>query len=97
VDDFSGETCESIINNCDPNPCLNEGTCTDDINSFECECKEGFSGDTCGINDANCDPNPCQNGGTCINSIDSFECICLDGFIGDICEEGECKIVFQMQ
>ena len=35
------------INECEPQPCLNGGTCTDGINSFTCTCAEGWTGDHC--------------------------------------------------
>ena len=43
---FSAVTC-SDIDDCDPNPCKNGGTCTDKVNSFTCACADGFEGDTC--------------------------------------------------
>ena len=39
--------CETDIDDCDPNPCQNEGTCTDGVNSFTCDCATGFTGNTC--------------------------------------------------
>lgn len=32
---------------CDPNPCLNEGKCSDGINDFACTCKQGYEGKIC--------------------------------------------------
>ena len=37
------------INECDPNPCLNGGTCVDSIGSYTCQCVSGFGGDDCDI------------------------------------------------
>ena len=39
----------SDINECLPNPCLNEGGCTDLVIGFDCTCPAGFSGDRCEI------------------------------------------------
>ncbi|XP_007528316.1 coagulation factor IX [Erinaceus europaeus] len=45
---------------CESNPCLNGGLCKDDINSYECWCKEGFEGrnceldETCSIKNGKC-------------------------------------------
>lgn len=54
------------VDDCSSNPCLNEGTCTDKINDFECSCPTGFSGDTCEIKSCTCPvtpkPNTCSNG-----------------------------------
>ena len=35
------------INECASNPCLNNGTCVDKINSFNCTCPEGWLGKRC--------------------------------------------------
>lgn len=35
------------INECASNPCLNNGVCSDGINSFTCECRNGWTGPTC--------------------------------------------------
>ena len=36
------------INECDPNPCLNGGTCTQGTpGTFSCQCDTGFAGTTC--------------------------------------------------
>ena len=35
------------INECASNPCLNNGTCVDKINSFNCTCPGGFIGIRC--------------------------------------------------
>ena len=74
---------------CDPNPCLNGGTCIDGVGSFTCDCEDGYSGDTCEINIDDCDPNPCQNGGTCNDGVNMFTCVCEDDFTGETCDTGE--------
>jgi Notch-like protein len=35
------------VDNCDPNPCQNGGSCTDGVNTHTCDCVEGFTGDNC--------------------------------------------------
>ena len=77
------------IDNCDPNPCQNDGNCIDGINSFTCDCEDGFSGDVCEINIDDCLPDPCVNGGTCTDGINTFTCNCGFGFTGEICDTGE--------
>ena len=38
----------SDIDNCSPNPCQNNGICTDGVNSYTCDCSgTGFTGDIC--------------------------------------------------
>eukprot|EP00057_Strongylocentrotus_purpuratus_P007066 XP_011661540.1 PREDICTED: uncharacterized protein LOC105437059 [Strongylocentrotus purpuratus] len=84
-------SCQSLPctdpNECEPNPCLNGGTCTDGVNSFSCTCRAGYYGPICdeGINECNSDP--CQNGGTCAEGVDSFTCTCAPGYTGTFCTE----------
>lgn len=35
------------IDECDPDPCLNGGTCTDGINQYTCTCVDGYVGTDC--------------------------------------------------
>ena len=35
------------IDECEPNPCENGGTCTDGINSYTCKCVDGYTGVDC--------------------------------------------------
>ena len=37
------------INECGSSPCVNNGTCTDRINAFNCSCPPGFAGNRCEI------------------------------------------------
>ena len=46
--------CETEANECIPNPCLNGGTCIDELNNFECLCLPGFSGTNCQIETTQC-------------------------------------------
>nr|CAC20782.1 fibrosurfin [Paracentrotus lividus] len=72
---------------CDPNPCLNGGICTDGVNSYTCSCPPGFTGTNC-MDDINeCDSDPCQNGGSCMEGVDSFTCICAAGYTGTFCPD----------
>lgn len=46
---WSGEapTCEAARSPCDPNPCLNGGSCSEDGTDFTCTCARGFLPPTC--------------------------------------------------
>ncbi|XP_035301853.1 protein delta homolog 1 isoform X5 [Cricetulus griseus] len=44
---FSGNFCEIIDNSCTPNPCENDGVCTDIGGDFRCRCPAGFVDKTC--------------------------------------------------
>lgn len=35
------------INECFPDPCENNGTCTDLVNEYHCDCFPGFNGTNC--------------------------------------------------
>ena len=35
------------LDECELDPCLNDGSCIDGVNSFECACAEGFEGNLC--------------------------------------------------
>lgn len=76
---------------CDPNPCFNEGVCTEMGSSFVCECVAGFTGPLCGSTFDPCGQALCAEGSTCIPGIDgiSFTCLCPLSRGGDTCEEGE--------
>jgi hypothetical protein len=38
-----------VTDECQSDPCLNNGTCIDEVNDFECICPEGFTGLTCNM------------------------------------------------
>ena len=38
--------------NCDPNPCLHNGTCEGGKDSYNCTCAPGWSGATCEISNS---------------------------------------------
>lgn len=46
---FAGELCNYEYNECESNPCLNDGKCTDRIGGFTCKCTRGYTGDRCHI------------------------------------------------
>ncbi|XP_068447252.1 sushi, nidogen and EGF-like domain-containing protein 1 isoform X3 [Clinocottus analis] len=77
--------CEEI-NKCLSQPCLNGGTCRNQVGSYQCECVDGFTGNRCqsGIN--GCLSEPCKHGGTCEDRPGSYLCHCSQGFKGQNCE-----------
>lgn len=86
-----GELCEEDFNECDSNPCQNNGTCTDITNGYTCTCPAGYSGVHCEIDVAVCNATNetrCSNGGVCVEGPGvSFECRCKPGMSG-VFEEG---------
>ena len=39
--------CQTETNECQPNPCMNGGTCIDQLNGFICQCAENYEGTNC--------------------------------------------------
>lgn len=67
-------------------PCLNGGSCVDDVGSFSCECHPGFEGEHCEIEADECASQPCRNGAICRDYVNSFVCECRPGFDGILCD-----------
>ncbi|XP_015586979.1 fat-like cadherin-related tumor suppressor homolog isoform X2 [Cephus cinctus] len=45
---FTGEWCETDVNECDANPCTNGGTCINEIGTYRCKCPPNMTGSNCG-------------------------------------------------
>ncbi|XP_019636960.1 PREDICTED: fibropellin-1-like [Branchiostoma belcheri] len=90
---FTGQVCETDIDECESTPCQNGGICTDRVNSYVCDCPDGYTGDNCEEDIDECQSSPCQNGGTCFDDVNSFTCACREGYSGDTCEDegNECE------
>lgn len=39
---------------CTPNPCVNGGSCTDQVNNYLCQCPPGYNGVNCQTNIGTC-------------------------------------------
>ena len=67
---FTGQFCESDIDDCDPSRCLEGSTCVDLLNDFRCECATGFTGPLCSVDIDDCvHPDLCLNNGLCIDRV----------------------------
>ncbi|CAG2161586.1 unnamed protein product [Oppiella nova] len=91
-----GKYCESEVNECISNPCLNRGICVDKVNDYECKCPKGYIGKRCETDVNVCTINNssqffettlCYNGGTCVDGPgDIYFCACNPGYSGQRCE-----------
>ncbi|XP_034035125.1 sushi, nidogen and EGF-like domain-containing protein 1 [Thalassophryne amazonica] len=86
--------CEEV-NECLSQPCLNGGTCRDQVAYFLCECDDGFTGNRCQTEADGCESNPCLNGGVCRGYRRNILCLCKEGFFGERCEILENPCVLQ--
>ena len=86
-----GEKCETAVDPCLGQPCLNQGECFSnktDPAVFKCQCKDKFKGERCELSESKCDSIDCLNGGTCVDlpDKDTFQCQCAPNFDGVHCE-----------
>ncbi|XP_067849588.1 protocadherin Fat 4 [Heptranchias perlo] len=83
---YSGQVCETDIDECLPSPCHNGGICHNLIGRFSCTCPEGSMGTACERDINECQSNPCKSGGTCQNFPGGFNCACKAGYTGKTCD-----------
>ncbi|KAJ0036501.1 hypothetical protein NQD34_005178 [Periophthalmus magnuspinnatus] len=79
---FTGDYCETEINLCYSNPCLNGGVCARREGGYTCICRENYTGERCELDrrQGRCVPGVCRNGGTCRElSGGGFRCECPAG------------------
>ncbi|KAI1892191.1 hypothetical protein AGOR_G00130780 [Albula goreensis] len=79
---FTGDYCETEINLCYSNPCLNGGVCARREGGYTCICRENYTGEHCQWDrrQGRCVPGVCRNGGTCREeSRGGFRCECPAG------------------
>ena len=76
---YSGDLCDTNIDDCDPDPCVNNGTCSDEVNDYTCTCINQWMGKNC----SNCDLT-CNNGGQ--HNSDCSMCNCAPGYTGNMCD-----------
>ena len=94
---YSGSTCQIDTRPCASNPCLNNGSCiqnlTDIANStFYCECSEIYKGKFCEIQIDLCQNVTCSYNGNCMNKENKPECKCFDLYSGEFCETSSDKL-----
>jgi len=82
----SGLNCETEINDCDPDPCMNDGECIDLVVGYRCDCKLPYSGPNCTTQLTPCRHNRCRNGAQCLpdEHYTDYTCRCPPGFTGQL-------------
>ena len=91
ISGFKGQNCSEDIDECNANPCINNGKCFNSFGSYQCDCDTlRFLGKNCHIlNPCSPEKNPCMNGGNCTYNIVGNNalrnCSCPDGWQGPIC------------
>ena len=86
ADGFTGDRCETDVDECYGDPCQNGGTCLDGVNNYTCNCAVGFTGDRCETDVDECDRVICENNGTCLDGINNYTCNCTCSFGGRNCQ-----------
>ena len=86
---YNGVNCQINIDECNSNPCLNSGTCTDGINEYRCICANAYTGLNCEADINECLSLPCEHNGRCEDLLGAFNCNCSEtGYDGTVCETG---------
>ncbi|CAM9726799.1 unnamed protein product [Chrysoparadoxa australica] len=81
---YEGDACEINTNDCTLNICL-EGTCTDLVGGYECDCGGLYTGNNCevDINECELGTDNCSQDAKCTNIRGGFLCSCNFGYEGD--------------
>ena len=91
---FTGKSCDIEINECESNPCYeNGGQCEErQEGEYLCKCFEGFTGKRCDMEIDECGSQPCGYG-NCRDSVNEWFCECFVGFTGQKCtlDINECQ------
>ena len=80
---YSGDICETHVDECASSPCLSGGTCTQSVNAYTCTCAAGYTDTpvgTCYLELDECSSNPCLNAATCFDRAFLYSCVCARGW-----------------
>ena len=100
---FEGDNCETNIDDCDPDPCLNSGQCIDLIHDYKCPCNTGFKGKNCESctdgrlscksesNEMNCvlHEDYCKLNTVAIECTNSLDFVCPPELVQSYCAEDQ--------
>ncbi len=82
---WTGTNCDSIVNQCQSNPCMNGAICQNNGCDYRCICPPLYTGSRCDIKISYCASQPCLNGAICSDTQFGFQCDCLAGYTGQTC------------
>ena len=88
---FTDASCSTDIRPCSSNPCLNNGTCTQNLTdlsnpTYNCECGAFYYGSVCQYKIDVCQNETCSHNGNCIDLNNHPKCVCFSSFLGDECQ-----------
>lgn len=88
---FAGPGCSIDIRPCSLNPCMNNGTCVEDLSdllniTYFCDCDLNYYGASCEYKKDVCQNETCSNNGKCIDFNNQAKCECFSLFDGSKCE-----------
>ena len=88
-----GLNCETEIDDCEPNPCMNGGDCIDLVIGYRCVCQLPFSGPNCSTQLTPCQHHRCRNGAQCLpdERYTDYTCRCPPGFTGQFLPDLTCN------
>lgn len=86
-----GLTCQEDTDECQSEPCLHGGTCSDTVAGYICQCPEAWGGHDCSVQLTGCQGHACPLAATCIptfkSGFHSYICRCLPGTYGSFCDQ----------
>ncbi|OBS70228.1 hypothetical protein A6R68_01231 [Neotoma lepida] len=86
---FAGLTCQEDVDECQSEPCLHGGTCSDIVAGYICQCPEAWGGHDCSVQLTGCQDHTCPLVATCIptfkSGLHSYACRCPPGTYGPFC------------
>ncbi|XP_069677103.1 protein eyes shut isoform X2 [Periplaneta americana] len=91
---WTGELCNTSIDECASSPCLNGGVCVDRHADYACACPFGFTGKNCEVQLHQCTTSPCENNALCLVEDGVRVCYCVPDYHGDRCQfqYDECQL-----